>query len=228
MEEGEALCEIARLLEELLSAAISRAAPRDACRAAAVSPAFRAAADSDAVWPTGIWFDRETGAKCYILSARALVIIWGGTSKYWRWIPLADSRFTEAAELIAVCWLEILGKIDSMMLSPNSTYAAVLVFKIADVFYHLDTVEGTVDLGGTKSTREVALTRFRDPVPPEEESTAFPQTRADGWMEVELGEFFNEEGEDGNVSIRIFGKGPNWKRGLIVQGIEIRIKKSGR
>jgi hypothetical protein len=43
-------CPIARLLEELLSAAISRTAPRDACRAAAVSTAFRAAADSDAVW----------------------------------------------------------------------------------------------------------------------------------------------------------------------------------
>ena len=39
-----------RLPEELLSASIARAAPRDACRAAAVSPAFRAAADSDAVW----------------------------------------------------------------------------------------------------------------------------------------------------------------------------------
>jgi hypothetical protein len=48
-ESGPA-CEIARLPEELLSASIARAAPRDACHAAAVSPAFRAAADSDAVW----------------------------------------------------------------------------------------------------------------------------------------------------------------------------------
>jgi hypothetical protein len=43
-------CLIASLPEELLSAAISRTAPGDACRAAAVSTAFRAAADSDAVW----------------------------------------------------------------------------------------------------------------------------------------------------------------------------------
>ena len=43
-------CEIGRLPEELLSAALARTSPRDACRAAAVSPAFRAAADSDAVW----------------------------------------------------------------------------------------------------------------------------------------------------------------------------------
>jgi hypothetical protein len=49
---GPSCCEIARLPVELLSAVISRAAPRprDACRASAVSPAFRAAADSDDVW----------------------------------------------------------------------------------------------------------------------------------------------------------------------------------
>jgi hypothetical protein len=48
--EAASTCEIARLPEDLLSGAISRTTPRDACRATAVSPAFRAAADSDAVW----------------------------------------------------------------------------------------------------------------------------------------------------------------------------------
>jgi hypothetical protein len=48
--EAASDCLIARLPEDLLSAAISRTAPGDACRAAAVSTAFRAAADSDAVW----------------------------------------------------------------------------------------------------------------------------------------------------------------------------------
>jgi len=43
-------CEIARLPEDLLAASIARTTPRDACRAAAVSPAFRDAADSDVVW----------------------------------------------------------------------------------------------------------------------------------------------------------------------------------
>jgi hypothetical protein len=45
-----AACEIARLPDDLLSAALGRTGPLDACRAAAVSPAFRAAADADAVW----------------------------------------------------------------------------------------------------------------------------------------------------------------------------------
>ncbi|KAM0863703.1 hypothetical protein ACQ4PT_044410 [Festuca glaucescens] len=43
-------CEIGRLPEELLSAALASTSTRDACHAAAVSPAFRAAADSESVW----------------------------------------------------------------------------------------------------------------------------------------------------------------------------------
>ncbi|KAM0830365.1 hypothetical protein ACQ4PT_066263 [Festuca glaucescens] len=45
-----AACWIDRLPEELLAAVISLTSPPDACRVAAVSRAFLAAADSDAVW----------------------------------------------------------------------------------------------------------------------------------------------------------------------------------
>ena len=45
-----ASCEIVRLPEELLASIISLTSPPDACRAAAVSRAFCAVADSDAVW----------------------------------------------------------------------------------------------------------------------------------------------------------------------------------
>ncbi|CAN6245663.1 unnamed protein product [Urochloa humidicola] len=167
-ESGSA-CEIACLSEDLLSASIALTEPRDACRAAAVSPAFRAAADSDAVWSCflprdlppladgqlspvppskkalfmrlsdspvlladglkSMWLDRETGAKCYMLSARALCIIWGDTPQYRSWIPITGSSFTEAARLQLVLWLEIRGNIDSKMLSQNSTYAAYIVYK---------------------------------------------------------------------------------------------------
>jgi hypothetical protein len=43
-----------------------------------------------------MWLDRETGAKCYMLSARGLTIIWGDTPQYWSWIPLTDSRFVRS------------------------------------------------------------------------------------------------------------------------------------
>ncbi|KAK8960545.1 putative F-box protein PP2-B8 [Platanthera guangdongensis] len=53
-----------------------------------------------------------------------------------------------------------------------------------------------------------------------------PRPRADGWKEILLGEFCNEEGDDGEVGMALMEiKGGNWKRGLIVQGIEIRPTK---
>ncbi|CAN6245662.1 unnamed protein product [Urochloa humidicola] len=285
--ESVPACEIARLPDDLLSASIARTTPRDACRAAAVSPAFRAAADSDAVWAcfvprdlpaladkqlspaplskkalfvrlsdspflladglTSMWLDRETGAKCYMLPARKLNIAWGDTSCYWRWIPItgSSSRSSEAAELLQVWWLEIRGKIDSKMLSKNSAYAAYFVFKVARGAYGLGSPfpETSVSLGGSKSTRHVSLdgydsddedegswwilrssTRDRDhlEIP---QNILLPQERADGWMELEMGEFQNDAGEDGEVCISLKETSATVKSGLVVQGIEIRPKK---
>ncbi|KAK1620825.1 hypothetical protein QYE76_026342 [Lolium multiflorum] len=299
--EAEA-CEIARLPEELLSAALSRTSTRDACRAAAVSPAFRDAADSDAVWAcflprdlppladgevlhpaapqppskkdlflrlsgsplllpdklVSMWLDRETGAKCYMLSARDLTIIWGDTPQYWSWIPLPDSRFSECAQLLHVCWFDISGKIPCKMLTRDTVYAAYIVFKVNENSLGLDypVQDASISVGATNLTRKVCLEHNDEaegeagavpghywpvrPHPPQRtrrrnrravrhgENVGRPQKRADGWMELELGEFFNEGGEDGEVSFSLMEtKGGNWKSGLIVQGIEIRRKKSG-
>ncbi|CAN6239083.1 unnamed protein product [Urochloa humidicola] len=159
-ESGSA-CEIARLPEDLLSASIARTTPRDACRAAAVSPAFRAAADSDAVWAcfvprdlppladgqlssappskkamfmrlcdspvlladglTSMWLDRETGTKCYMLSARALCIIWGDTPQYWRWIPITDSTFAICLFHMLLAFLCFLREVQGRWIQADAT-----------------------------------------------------------------------------------------------------------
>ncbi|KAF8689995.1 hypothetical protein HU200_041630 [Digitaria exilis] len=62
----------------------------------------------------------------------------------------------------------------------------------------------------------------RDGIP---QNVLLPRERADGWMEVEMGEFQNDEGEDGEVSIKLMETSATVKSGLIVQGIEIRPKK---
>ncbi|KAJ8616101.1 hypothetical protein MRB53_035473 [Persea americana] len=50
-----------------------------------------------------------------------------------------------------------------------------------------------------------------------------PQERSDGWMEIEMGAFFNDEGDEGEVEMNFkHVMGGHWKRGLIVEGIEIR------
>lgn len=268
-------CEIARLPCHLLEVAISLAATgtRDACRLATVSPAFRAAADSDNIWsrflPSDLgplaapsaaprskkelflrlsgsyalfadglmsaWLGRESCGKCYMVAARAMYIIWGDAPQYWRWIPHDDSRFSECAELLDVCWLDIGCSIASRMLSDNTIYAAYLVFKMADDVYGLDSPlqEAWIYVGGTSSSRPV---RLQSDVNNEEDVVIggdeeapqvvqVPRGRADGWMELEIGEFYTEQGDDGEVRARLKEtNGGNWKRGLIVQGIEFRPK----
>ena len=64
-------------------------------------------------------------------------------------------------------------------------------------------------------------------VPPQQQKhTSPPSQRKDGWLEIKLGEYFNEEGKDYELQIRLLeGDSRQWKRGLIVEGIEIRPTK---
>ncbi|XP_062003897.1 putative F-box protein PP2-B12 [Rosa rugosa] len=51
------------------------------------------------------------------------------------------------------------------------------------------------------------------------------QRERSGWLEIELGEFFCEGGEDGLLKMHCLANGAgHWKSGLIVQGIEVRPK----
>ncbi|XP_021314338.1 uncharacterized protein LOC8056429 isoform X1 [Sorghum bicolor] len=108
------------------------------------------------------------------------------------------SRFSEAVELRHYRWLEIGAKIDSMMLSQHTTYAAYIVYKVEENRWH---ERFTSIFGASK----------------------FPKERHDGWMEGEMGGFHNDEGEDGEVSIS-FRTLPYAKIGLVALGIEIRPK----
>ncbi|XP_024460479.1 putative F-box protein PP2-B12 isoform X2 [Populus trichocarpa] len=171
--------------------------------------------------------EKKSGKKCYRLSARDLLITWGDSPEYWTWNSDPTSRFPEVAELISVCWLEISGKINTSMLSPATLYTAYLVLKLSiDIHnYGLDDqpVAVAMKLDGEESyTRTVSWSaeRRRGQVPRNE--------RGDGWLEIELGEFFTKEGKDGELGIRVFDGTTHWKRGLIVEGIEIRPKQGAR
>jgi hypothetical protein len=142
-----------------------------------------------------------------------------------------------------------------MMLTPNLTYAAYMVFKLAaDDFHGLDYPfqHASVSIGGRYSTYQVCLQGYievgkggvpqkhmstsswsrsippycRQVVPPLTDDIVLPWKRDDGWMEVELGEFYNEESYDDEVYVCLMEtKGCNYKHGLVVWGIEIRIKQ---
>ncbi|KAJ4957119.1 hypothetical protein NE237_013902 [Protea cynaroides] len=51
-----------------------------------------------------------------------------------------------------------------------------------------------------------------------------PKERGDGWMEIEMGEFFNERGEYGVDIILMDPTTGHGKSGLIIQGMELRPK----
>ncbi|XP_045809077.1 putative F-box protein PP2-B12 [Trifolium pratense] len=173
--------------------------------------------------------DRKSGKKCYMLAARSLSIVWGDTDQYWTWIPLPDSRFPEVAQLCDVCWLEIHGMINTTLLSPNTQYAAYAVFKMIEPWgFQNRPVELSVSVeGGHSSTTNVCLDPIVEGTPhPRVVGLQSPSVRTDGWLEIEMGEFFNSGIENEEVHMNFMEiKGGNWKRGLFLEGIEVRPKE---
>ncbi|CAI8606817.1 unnamed protein product [Vicia faba] len=196
-----------------------------------------------------VQLDTKTGKFCYMLAARSLTIIWSDHDQYWKWIHLPDSRnrfvaavfafadcicesirhtqhlFPEVAELLDVCWFDIHGTINTIALSPNTEYAAYVVFKMVDPHgFQNRPIELSVFVeGGHSSTKNVCL----DPVVvgrPHNRVVGlqYPYMRSDGWLEIEMGEFFNSGIENEEVHMKVLETGGNWKRGLIVEGIEVR------
>ncbi|XP_023928957.1 putative F-box protein PP2-B12 [Quercus suber] len=267
--------EISALPEGCIANIVSFTTPKDACRACAVSPIFRAAAESNAVWERflpsdyqaiiarssspdilnlpskkqiylrlsdnpiliddnkkSFFLDKLSGKKCYLLAARDLSIVWGSTPEYWSWVSLPESRIPEVAELLDVCWFEICGKVSTSMLSLKTNSVAYLVFKLRSTAYGFDDPPfkasvGTIG-GGEVYERSVCLD-LEEPILdgqillPEQPHISRPKRRKDGWLEIELGEFFNEGGQDDELQIRLMEvEVGRWKSGLVVEGIEIR------
>ena len=53
-----------------------------------------------------------------------------------------------------------------------------------------------------------------------------PKQREDGWFEIEIGEYFNGGGDAVELELRVEKvNGGSWKTGLVIQGIEFRLKK---
>lgn len=57
-----------------------------------------------------------------------------------------------------------------------------------------------------------------------ESDDRYPKTRKDNWLEIELGEFYNEGAENMELQISIKQLDAHWKQGIIIEGIEIRPK----
>ncbi|XP_060668125.1 F-box protein PP2-B15 [Ziziphus jujuba] len=194
--------------------------------------------------------EKSTCKKCYLLSARELSITWSSYLLYWTWKPLVESRlalsingFAEVAELRTICWLEISSTVNTQMLSPKTFYGAYLIVKFAYRAYGLDTFpsEVSIQVGNIRSQGQVHLSRnerkkqlpkqlfglnqvkaSRTRMFQEEKEALFE--RKDGWVEIELGSFYND-GNDKEVNMSLKEvKSLHLKGGIIVEGIELRPK----
>lgn len=141
-----------------------------------------------------------------------------------------------------IWWLEIYGVINTRMLSKNTTYGAYLVVKLANRAFGLDLLpsEVSIEFGDYKSTRITYLRGISECKKQDmehdfmghkidgssdcEAEECILHMRDDGWLEVEMGEFYCD-GNDREVKMSFKEvKGEHLKGGLLVEGIEIRPK----
>ncbi|XP_024636678.1 F-box protein PP2-B10 [Medicago truncatula] len=116
--------------------------------------------------------------------------------------------------LLGIGWM-----INILALSPNTQYATYLVFKMIDAEgFQNCPLELSVGVGGSHNSTEIVC---YDPNVEGRLHNRVSQRR-DGWLEIEIREFFNSGQEDEvlmNVKQRDY-----WKKDLLLAGIEVRPK----
>ncbi|KAL9411204.1 hypothetical protein AB3S75_044906 [Citrus x aurantiifolia] len=167
--------------------------------------------------------EKETGKKCYMVGARGLCIEWGSTANFWKWTSLPKSRFPEVAELAYFWFFEVNARIETRILSNRTNYAAYLVFKFG---------KSTDGFGSTLLASGVYVEGINDEerqglfLDPSRNTPQLFHDRRDGWMEIEMGEFFNKNGDDGTLLCSLFDFDRfGTRHGLVIEGIELRPKK---
>ncbi|CAA0354692.1 unnamed protein product [Arabidopsis thaliana] len=171
------------------------------------------------------WIERASGKRCIMLSVMSLSILKGVSPRYCEWRPYHESRFENIVELLKVREFGIRGRMNTRDLSPRTRYSVYIVFKITENYFGfgdvaIEAVVGVV--GHEPSRRSICFDEFP-------RKGRGRRRRKDVWMEIELGEFFNEGGLGNSDEIEMSAlecpEQPYWKCGLIIQGIEIRPTK---
>lgn len=175
-----------------------------------------------------ISLDKWTAKWCFMIAARELRILGADDKANWRWTPDSKSRFAEAIVLINTSWFDIHGKIHTLLLCPDMNYTTYLVYKTTFTIsgFEDESIQISVGIIGEECINRTVCLDPRSRVHRKNVSIP-PRTRKDGWLEIELAEYYNKEGEDRELGIGL--KGVTYKKrqsGLIIQGLEIRPKGS--
>ncbi|KAI7752516.1 hypothetical protein M8C21_015867 [Ambrosia artemisiifolia] len=144
------------------------------------------------------WFSlAKDRKKCLMLSANAVL-----EENKWEWISEPESRFGQVADCISKKF-GIICKFRSEMLSPQTTYATYLVYKLPHDYKDINPPVQVVDRNsGSEEAYNIFLRTPQTPVirgnikgkrtynpSIRPMIKGLPKQRSDGWMEVQVHEF---------------------------------------
>ncbi|MCO5583086.1 hypothetical protein L7F22_036993 [Adiantum nelumboides] len=180
------------------------------------------------------WLDRRTGKECYIMSARALSVIWGSTPQYWGWPRCLGAWFPEVACLHSVCWFEITGKFRELLRPGSYTVSfrmqihsasswrwSPVKLSLRNVTYAHESVESQRFFQGQFFISSLAPFF----TPPRSKESELSHYSTHEWIECDVGEFTVEENEDRPIEVEFAMRETevlNWKDGFLLDGVFIR------
>ncbi|KAL1548371.1 F-box protein PP2-B5-like [Salvia divinorum] len=160
--------------------------------------------------------DERTEKNCFLLGAMNLIMSSRGFGGCWKLNTHPQSRFTEVVEFEKSQGIYIEGNIKTKLLSSESCYTAYLVFGFAEMYANLNSAVSIVrnfynESGIGYPEEQAKMVKFQE-----------GNDRDDGWMEIQLGEFYVDEGGNGEVQVQLLDTSGYIKSGLILEGIEFR------
>ncbi|CAH9129748.1 unnamed protein product [Cuscuta epithymum] len=164
----------------------------------------------------GFFLEKSTGKKCFIVAPSELVFtekIYSNGQIMVQELIFARSSDVAVLNLMAGRMFNILGRITPQKLSEETHYSSYLVYKLSPKRSYFN-----VSFTGCRfvdNEGRVVRDRMNSYV-------RIPVSREDGWFEVEIGTFFNAEGNRSDVESCVFNLCLQFGQSLIVRGIEFR------
>ncbi|KAL3750072.1 hypothetical protein ACJRO7_011108 [Eucalyptus globulus] len=230
--------------EHCVSTILALTSPEDVCRLSRVSCTFRSAAQCDELYLSlcqpqlidsgrkSFKLEKSSGKISYVLSARELSVAWRDVPMYWTWKFVPESSSEQQ-----IGWRSK-AKCPQQCYPSNTLYEAYLIMKISHRAYGLDVMPASIELKSQAVFKSTAILQqghqgsIKKQGPGIEGEEKVPMEREDGWMEVELGEFFNGGGDgDHHEVVKVSFKevkGYQLEGGLVIEGIGVRPKRIAR
>nr|GMD74467.1 F-box protein PP2-B10-like [Ipomoea batatas] len=227
-----------QLPEDCISEIVSFTSPVDAAVFSVISKRFKASSESDVVWIKFLpvfHLTRKLGRNVLRLLLDR-VFTFTGVNDPIHFITVHEgiSRFAEIGVLhLSENLREICGRISCRMLSEEIQYASYLVYRTVLFGYFTPPVKGVCRFVENESREEAEERASLISLDARGDShfllgTNVPRNRPDGWLEVEIGSFFNvgrNPDNLGEVESIVFAMGDfSMYLNIIVQGIEFRPK----